>query len=95
MQVRLREEPLPSGGMPLPDEFLLDRERLAIVAEAMNALDPNAAELLRCKDVHGWSYHRIGAELGMNQDAVTNGLRRARGELRERIRRRSDERMEP
>ena len=49
------------------------------------SLDGGSAELLRCKYLKGWSYARIGRELGLNQDAVTNRLRAARRALRERI----------
>ena len=71
--------------LPLPDQFLLDRERLAQVKDALDSLDSETAALLRCKYLQDWSYARIGAEMGLNEDAVTNRLRLARRKLRERI----------
>ena len=69
----------------LPDRFLIDRERFALVKKALASLDSETAALLRCKYLRGWSYARIGSEMGLNQDAVTNRLRLARRLLRERI----------
>ena len=75
----------PQPPLPLPDQFLLDRERLALVARALASLDTETASLLRCKYLRGWSYRRIGDELGLNEAGVTNRLRRARHLLRTRI----------
>lgn len=73
--------------VPIPDQFLLERERLDLVAKALAALDDETAALLRCKYLQGWSYGRIGKHLGLNADAVTNRLRKARRLLREEINR--------
>lgn len=70
---------------PWPDQFLLDRERVGMVRAALATLAPETAELLRHKYLRGWSYARIGAATGLNQDAVTNRLRQARQELRRKI----------
>ena len=39
----------PAPALPLPDQFLLDRERFTLVKEALASLDSETAALLRCK----------------------------------------------
>ena len=84
LRARVAEEPS-SSPLPLPDEFLLHGERVTLVKDALAELGEREATLLRCKYFQGWSYARIGRELHLSEIAVTNGLRRARALLRERI----------
>lgn len=70
---------------PAPDEFLLDRERVELVRQALSRLPAETAALLRCKYFQGWSYARIGRHLALNENAVTNRLREARQALREAL----------
>ena len=78
------------GALPDPGQFLLDRERLSLVQEAMRALPDETAALLRAKYLHGWSYREIAARHGLNADAVTNRLRQARRQLRDALARLSE-----
>ena len=86
-QERVEELGAGTAGRVLPDpgQFLVDRERLALVQQALRMLPEDAAALLRGKYLHGWSYREIGARHGLNEDAVTNRLRHARRQLREAL----------
>ena len=68
-----------------PLEWLLQKERRAIVRKIMAQLPKNHQEILMLKYVHDWSYKEMAEKLGLSVSAVQSKLHRARGLLRDKI----------
>ncbi len=65
-----------------PLDWLLRREREALVREAVAKLPGRDAEVLMLKHAEGWSYRQLAEHLGIGEGAVQSRLHRARERLR-------------
>jgi len=68
-----------------PLEWLIDRERHAMVREALNRLSSRDREILMLKYGEGLSYRELAERLGISFSAVETRLHRARARLRESL----------
>ncbi len=73
---------LPDGD---PIFWLLDQERREIVRDELASLDADARRLLVWKYVHGLSYEKIGARLGVSKHVAEYRTIEARKQLRRRL----------
>ncbi len=80
---------------PDAEDNLLTSERLKIMREELDRLDPIWKEILVLRDVEGLSYDEIGQTLDLAAGTVKSRIHRARGELKARLGRRlkGDERI--
>lgn len=62
---------------PSPEQAAIDRERLALLEETLAALPARARQVLVLSRVHGWSYPKIAAHLGVSPNTVYNDVRAA------------------
>jgi RNA polymerase sigma-70 factor (ECF subfamily) len=76
-----------SGGEPsmTPEQMLLGREARETVATALDALDPEAREVVVLRDVEGLSAAEVSEVTGVSVAAVKSRLHRARAALREHL----------
>jgi RNA polymerase sigma-70 factor (ECF subfamily) len=82
-----RKRELADGG-PDAEDDLLQQERLAMLHEELDQLDPLWKEILMMRDVEGQSYEEIGAALELPPGTVKSRLHRARAQLKTRLGRR-------
>jgi RNA polymerase sigma-70 factor (ECF subfamily) len=76
-----------SAGEPAmtPEQMLLGREARETVATALDALDPEAREVVVLRDVEGLSAAEVSEVTGVSVAAVKSRLHRARAALREHL----------
>ena len=85
---RFAEECTPFQGPPTavtPLELLLHSERMGAVQSGLDSLAEEDTNLLRMKYLEQLNYEQIGTALGIDRNAVTNRLRRARTRLRQAL----------
>jgi RNA polymerase sigma-70 factor (ECF subfamily) len=68
-----------------PEQTLLGREARETVAAALDALDPEAREVVILRDIEGLSAAEVAEVTGVSVDAVKSRLHRARARLREHL----------
>jgi RNA polymerase sigma-70 factor (ECF subfamily) len=68
-----------------PEQMLLGREARDTVAAALDALEPEAREVLVLRDIEGLSAAEVAEVTGISVAAVKSRLHRARAALRERL----------
>ncbi len=73
---------------PDAEDELLHGEQLSIMREELARLDPIWKEILLLRDVEGLSYDEIGSMLELAPGTVKSRIHRARGELKNRLKRR-------
>ena len=66
----------------IPDERLAARETLAAIGRAIDQLPPMQAEVLRLRDVLGWSSEEVRNALDLSETNQRVLLHRARGRVR-------------
>jgi RNA polymerase sigma-70 factor (ECF subfamily) len=70
---------------PTPEQMLLGREARETVASALDALEPEAREVVVLRDIEGLTASEVAAVTGLSITAVKSRLHRARAALRERL----------
>jgi len=70
---------------PWSDERLISEETLHFVAKAMDALPPNQREVMRLRDVEGWSSAEVCEALNISEANQRVLLHRARSKVRQAI----------
>lgn len=83
------EDDLP-GDMANPESALLERRRNELLAAALAELDPLHREVILLRDIQEFSAPEAAARLGISIDALKSRLHRARVNLQDQVRRRSD-----
>lgn len=73
---------IPSDWTGLPDDRLVGAETLAVVARAIEALPPLQAEVIRLRDVSGWSSEEVRNALDLTETNQRVLLHRARARVR-------------
>jgi len=76
---------LPFDWRGLPEERLEARETLAVIARTLEGLPPMQAEVLRLRDVAGWSSEEIRNALDLTETNQRVLLHRARAKVRAAI----------
>jgi len=69
----------------LPEERLLSQETLRLVSEAIEALPPTQREVIRLRDVEGWSAEEVCAALDLTDGNQRVLLHRARSRVRDAL----------
>ncbi|MGZ5352146.1 MAG: RNA polymerase sigma factor [Actinomycetota bacterium] len=77
----------PASWESVPEERLLSRETLATVAAAIEALPPNQREVIRLRDVLGWSSKEVRNALELSETNQRVLLHRARSKVRRALER--------
>jgi RNA polymerase sigma-70 factor (ECF subfamily) len=72
----------PAGWDSIPEDRLLSRETLGRIAEAIDALPPNQREVIRLRDVLGWSSAEVCNALQISETNQRVLLHRARTKVR-------------
>jgi RNA polymerase sigma-70 factor, ECF subfamily len=72
----------PAAWETVPEERLLSRETLATIGEAIAALPPNQREVIRLRDVLGWTSQEVCNALDIGETNQRVLLHRARGKVR-------------
>ena len=72
----------PSTWSTLPEERLLSQETLGRVADAIEMLPPAQREVIRLRDVEGWSAGEVAESLGITDGNQRVLLHRARSKVR-------------
>jgi RNA polymerase sigma-70 factor, ECF subfamily len=72
----------PASWESVPEERLLSKETLARVAEAIRALPPNQREVIRMRDLLGWSSQEVRNALEISETNQRVLLHRARAKVR-------------
>ena len=70
---------------PTPEQMLLGREARETVAAALDALEPEAREVVVLRDIEGLSAAEVAAVTGLSVAAVKSRLHRGRAALREHL----------
>ncbi|MBN2573966.1 MAG: sigma-70 family RNA polymerase sigma factor [Deltaproteobacteria bacterium] len=70
---------------PTPEQMLLGREARETVTAALDALEPEAREVVILRDIEGLSAADVAEVTGISVAAVKSRLHRARAALRERL----------
>jgi RNA polymerase sigma-70 factor (ECF subfamily) len=83
----------PSSWESVPEDRLLSRETLSRVREAIDALPPNQREVIRLRDVLGWTSREVIEALGISETNQRVLLHRARSKVRAALERYLDEEM--
>jgi RNA polymerase sigma-70 factor (ECF subfamily) len=65
-----------------PEERLLEKERMAMIVDAVNNLQPAYREVLVLRDFSGFSYQSIAHHLGIDRKRVKWMLHKARKRLK-------------
>jgi RNA polymerase sigma-70 factor (ECF subfamily) len=73
---------IPSGWAGVPEDRLLSAETRRLVGEAIEALPPMQAEVLRLRDVLGWSSDEVRNALDLSETNQRVLLHRARARVR-------------
>jgi RNA polymerase sigma-70 factor (ECF subfamily) len=76
---------LPADWRGIPEERLLGHEILAVVRAAIDALPPMQAEVIRLRDVAGWSSEEVRNALDLSETNQRVLLHRARSRVRRAI----------
>jgi RNA polymerase sigma-70 factor (ECF subfamily) len=71
----------------LPEDRLLRRETLAVAQSAIDDLPPNQREVIRLRDVAGWSSDEVCNVLGISESNQRVLLHRARSKVRRALER--------
>lgn len=61
--------------LPSPERQTLDRQRVGRLEAALAELPPRRRQILVLARLHGWSYQRIAAHLGLSESAVQKNVR--------------------
>jgi len=95
---RRREPPVDDGDddrvadqAARPDAVLVARWRTELLARALASLEPHHREVILLRDIQEQSAPEAAAHLGISVDALKSRLHRARVELRDHVRRASNE----
>jgi RNA polymerase sigma-70 factor (ECF subfamily) len=72
----------PVGWDGVPEDRLLSSETLARVGEAIEALPPNQREVIRLRDILGWTSSEVCNALGISETNQRVLLHRARAKVR-------------
>ncbi len=72
----------PSSWETVPEDRLLSKETLAHVAAAIDLLPPNQREVIRLRDVLGWSSEEVRNALDLSETNQRVLLHRARSKVR-------------
>ena len=80
-----REPPRSFAG--IPDERLVSRETLSVIAAAIEALPPAQREVIRLRDVEGWSSAEVCEALDLTEGNQRVLLHRARSKVRRALER--------
>jgi RNA polymerase sigma-70 factor, ECF subfamily len=72
---------------PNPEEAVLQNDSSALVRKALEELPVNFREVLILREIEGMSYKEIAEMTGVAIGTVMSGLSRARGQLREVLKR--------
>ncbi len=72
----------PESWEGVPEEHLLSKETLARIGEAIDALPPNQREVIRLRDLHGWSSAEVRNALDISETNQRVLLHRARSKVR-------------
>ena len=72
----------PASWESVPEDRLLSRETLARVAAAIEGLPPNQREVIRLRDVLGWSSEEVRNALDLTETNQRVLLHRARSKVR-------------
>lgn len=75
---------------PATDVLVADRERTAVLREAILALPPGCRQVLILRNLDGLSYAEIATQLGISLSGVEKQLQRALRLLREEMKARSE-----
>jgi RNA polymerase sigma-70 factor (ECF subfamily) len=76
---------LPADWRGIPEERLLGNEILAVVRAAIDALPPMQAEVIRMRDIDGWSSEEVRNALDLTETNQRVLLHRARSRVRRAI----------
>jgi RNA polymerase sigma-70 factor, ECF subfamily len=76
---------LPADWRGIPEERLLGNELLTVVRAAIDALPPMQAEVIRMRDVEGWSSEEVRNALDLTETNQRVLLHRARSRVRRAI----------
>jgi len=74
-----------ANGSPDPADRLEEKERAALVQEALDALAPDQKTVVTLRDIQGLSYEEISGITGLALGTVKSKIARARAELRDRL----------
>jgi RNA polymerase sigma-70 factor (ECF subfamily) len=72
----------PASWETVPEARLLSKEALATVAQAIDALPPNQREVIRLRDVLGWTSEEVRNALDLSETNQRVLLHRARSKVR-------------
>ncbi|MGH2673361.1 MAG: RNA polymerase sigma factor, partial [Actinomycetota bacterium] len=72
----------PASWEAIPEKRLLSRETLRRVSAAIDALPPNQREVIRLRDVLGWSSKEVCNALDLSETNQRVLLHRARAQVR-------------
>jgi RNA polymerase sigma-70 factor, ECF subfamily len=73
---------LPSDWRGIPEERLLGSETLRVIRDAIDALPPMQAEVIRLRDVRGWTSEEVRNALDLSETNQRVLLHRARARVR-------------
>jgi len=73
---------LPSDWRGIPEERLLGAETLRVIGEAVAALPPMQAQVIRLRDVQGWTSEEVRNALDLSETNQRVLLHRARARVR-------------
>ena len=73
---------LPDDWHGIPEERLLGRETLSVIGRAIDALPPLQAEVIRLRDVLGWTSEEVRNALDLSETNQRVLLHRARSRVR-------------
>lgn len=83
--IALEEVPQPLSADALPDQLLIQRERLQMVERLFNTLPPPQRMVMQLRDVEGKSYKEVAEITGQSEEQVKVNLFRARRSIRLQI----------
>ena len=75
----------PSGWTGVPEERLVGKETLGVIASAIEALPPTQREVITLRDVEGWSAEETCDALGLTETNQRVLLHRARSKVRQAL----------